>query len=66
MAKIVWQESEIETVNYVDDSEGESCLENGPHEISIYFPVKVYFSGHKIETQNKGDSITKNESRKYS
>lgn len=60
MTEIIWQESEVEAIDDIDDSEGESCLENAPHKFCIDIPGEMDFFCHEIVTQEKSYQTPRN------
>ena len=58
MAEIIWEKTEVETIDYIDDTKGESSLENIQYEFRIYSPVEVDFFCDKVKTHYKSDKTT--------
>ena len=63
MTEIVGKKTEIEAIDDIDNTKGESSLENAPHKLSIDAPVESDFFCYEIKTNKKGKDATDNESR---
>ena len=63
MAKIIRKKTEIEAVEDIDDTKGESNFENIPHEFFIYVPTEMDFFCDKIKTHHKSDETSDDERR---
>ena len=65
MTEIVRKETEIETVNHIDNSKRESNSKHIPHKIPVDIPVKVNLFHDEVKTHQKGGETTNNERNEY-
>lgn len=63
MTEIVGKKTEIEAIDDIDNTKGESSLENTPHKYSIDAPVESDFFCYEVKTNKKGRETADDESR---
>ncbi len=64
LTEIVWQETEVEAVYDIDDTEGKSHFEYIPCKMRIDFPYQVDFPSDEIETEKQRDHTSENKGQK--